>query len=94
MCAGLLDAGCDPRRVAEMLSPLGSRELAADDTLAARLVGACDARGELALLRPWLEAREAEAGSEGLEEGGAGLAAVRGALKKLRPKGLFGFGGG
>ena len=46
-----------------------------------------DARKQLAVLTPWLKAREAE----GLDEGSAEATAVLAALKKIEPlKRLFG----
>ena len=78
--AGLLDAGCEPPKVAELVAHVDLGVMALDETLAARLIAACDERGQLALLRPWLEARVAE----GLVEGRADHTAVRQALKKVK----------
>ena len=68
---------------------LGAEQLGTDPTLATRLVSACEERGQLAMLRPWLLAREAE----GLAEGSHDSTAVRGALRRLeppKPKGWWG----
>ena len=79
---GLLDAGCEPARAVELLSALDAAALRKEEpTLTARLVGACEQRGQLPILRPWLKAREAE----GLGEGHPAAAAVRSALKTLEP---------
>ena len=104
----LLDAGLEPPRVAELIAPLGLRELGRDATVAARLVEACEARGQLSLLQPWLVSRDAEgaglgaAGGSGLgaelsEESvaiaAANLPAVRDALARLAPKKAAGLRG-
>ena len=81
---GLLDAGADPATVAQMLTPIDASELGKDATLATRLIATCEEREQLGLLKPWLEAR-----ADDLEEGSADLAAVREALKQLRPKGFL-----
>ena len=85
--AGLLDAGCEPARAAELITGIDNAELAKEPTLASRLIAACDERGQLGMLRVWLKAREAE----GLDEGTEQSSAVLAALKKLEPlKRLFG----
>ena len=85
--AGLLDAGCEPARAAELITGIDNAELAKEPTIASRLIAACDERGQLGMLRVWLKAREAE----GLDEGTEQSSAVLAALKKLEPlKRLFG----
>ena len=87
--AGLLDAGCEPPRAVELIASLDNAELkrVGDSTLPARLIECCDERKQLAILTPWLKAREAE----GLDEGSAEATAVLAALKKIEPlKRLFG----
>ncbi len=77
--AALLDAGCEPPRAAEMLAKLDAKVLAQDATFCERLVAACEQRKQLGLLRPWLEARQAE----GLPEGGPDAEVVKGALERI-----------
>ena len=78
--AGLLDAGCDAPTVAELIVHLDNATLATDETLATRLITSCESRNQLALLRPWLEARVAE----GLDDGKADHLAIRQALKTAK----------
>ena len=80
--------GCEPPRAAEVIAPLSAADLARDETLATRLIAACEEREQLSLLQPWLAAREAE----GLVEDTETCAAVAGALERLAPKakGLWG----
>ena len=75
----LIDAGCEPPRAAEMLAKLDAKVLAQDATFCERLVAACEQRKQLGLLRPWLEARQAE----GLPEGGPDAEVVKGALERI-----------
>ena len=85
----LLDAGCEPARAAELISSLNSAELARDPSLAARLIAACDDRGQLSMLQGWLGARQAEGT---LADDSDAAVAVHEALQRLAPKkkGLWG----
>ena len=83
VAGGLLDAGAAPGTVASMVSPLDAGDMTKDPTLGVRLIAACEEREQLGLLKPWLEARAEEA----LDEQAA--TAVREALQRLKPKGLF-----
>ena len=78
--AGLLDAGCEAPTVAELIAHIDNATLATDATLAPRLIASCESRNQLALLRPWLEARVAE----GLDDGKADHVAIRHALKTAK----------
>ena len=62
-----------------MLAKLDAKVLAQDATFCERLVAACEQRKQLGLLRPWLEARQAE----GLPEGGPDAEVVKGALERI-----------
>ena len=91
VCGGLLDAGAAPELVASMLTKIDASELAKDASLAPRLISACEERGQLPLLQPWLTSRAEELPPGTLEEGGI-YASVREALQKVAPrKGLFGW---
>ena len=74
-----------------MLTKIDASELAKDASLAPRLISACEKRGQLPLLQPWLTSRAEELPPGTLEEGGI-YASVREALQKVAPrKGLFGW---
>jgi hypothetical protein len=91
VCGGLIDVGASAQVILSMLTTLTAAELAKDSSLAPRLIAACEERQQLALLQPWLAAREEELPPGSLEEGGA-FASVREALHRIEPpkKGLWG----
>ena len=69
-------AGCGPHNpVRCAVAALGGDAGSARE----RLVAACEQRKQLGLLRPWLEARQAE----GLPEGGPDAEVVKGALERI-----------